>query len=96
MKRLTKKRLVKFLSSWTGETEGKYFRVMTGKEGLSISEYSHGKWYIDFDGSALYDLFQGYPNWDFHTAFHEFLGKYGYWFEQGHAWNCNIIEEGGD
>jgi len=93
MKRLTKKRLVKFLSSWTGETENKYFRVMTGKEGKRFSEYSGGIWYIDFDGSALYDYFQGYPSWDFLNAFHKFLEQFGLYSEQGHSWNCNIYKD---
>jgi len=92
MKRLTKKAIVKFLSEWTGESENKYFRVMTGKEGLKYSEYSHGIWYVDFDGSSIYDLIQGYPNWNFHTALYNFLNKYNMYFEQGHAWNFNIYK----
>ena len=92
MKKLTKKTLISFLKKWTGEDEGKYFTVMTGKEGLNYSEYSGGKWYIGFDGSGLYDLFQGYPSWAFHTAFTNFLDEYGLYFEQGHSWNANIYK----
>jgi len=92
MKRLTKKAIVKFLENASGETEGKYFRVMSGKEGKKYSEYSCGLWYIDFDGSSLYNYFQGFPNWDFHTAFYNFLNEYGLYFEQGHSWNCNIYK----
>jgi len=87
---LTKRKLEGFLRKWVGKEDN--FKVMSGKEGQDYSEYSHGVWYIGFDGSSLYDLFQGYPDWDFHTAFHNFLDQYGYYFEQGHAWNCNIYK----
>jgi hypothetical protein len=91
-----KSEIKRFLEKWTGEKAGKDFQLLSGKQGLQYSEYSHGKYYIGFDGSALYDLFQGYPNWNFHTAFNQFLTERGYYFEQGNSWNCNIYKtEGG-
>jgi len=88
-----KTKIKKFLEKWTGEKAGVDFQLLSGKEGKQFSEYSCGEYYIGFDGSVLYDLFQGYPNWGFLNAFNNFLKENGYWCEQGHAWNCNIYKE---
>ena len=87
---LTKSKIKSFLNKWVGKEDG--YKIMSGKEGQLYSEYSSGKWYISFDGSALYELFEGYPNFKFVDSFMNFLSGYGYWFERGNSWNCNIYK----
>lgn len=91
MANLTKKRLVAFLRKWVGEDDD--FQVMSSKEGKRFSEHACGLWYVSFDGSALYSLFNSPSLNGFVDKFEDFLHSFGCWFEQGHAWNCNIMKE---
>ena len=102
--KLTKKMLVDYLKKVSGESgdmaKGDGFWVVSGKQGKQYSEYSYGDWFINLDGSCLYEAFNygwynpmtGKYNWNVLEKFQEFLSKFGYYFEMGNAWNMALMK----
>lgn len=93
MQERTKIKIIKeFLTKEFGELGDT--QILKGEEGQRMSEYaSKGNPWISMDGSPMYSLLNyGEDGWKFQERFTNFLEKHGLWYEQGYAWDMNILE----
>ena len=75
--------------------------IRPGEEGVKYSDYARpGTVYVSFEGPMYEDMNDGNYNplndtysWDFVNKLDEWMADRNLWYEQGNAWNLNVMEK---